>query len=63
MQHLTVVCSSVVGVCAALGLQAALRSLPEPQQQRAKVTVLGCPAEENGHGGKVVMIEKGELLH
>ena len=55
-------CSSIVGVCAALGVQAALRSLPEQQQQRAKVTVLGCPAEEGG-GGKVVMIEKGELTY
>lgn len=43
------------GVAAGLGIQAALQASPERQ---ARVTVLGCPAEE-GEGGKIEMIEKG----
>ncbi|XP_021096380.1 peptidase M20 domain-containing protein 2 isoform X3 [Heterocephalus glaber] len=45
-----------VGAAAALGLRAALESLPGPPP--VKVIVLGTPAEEDG-GGKIDLIEAG----
>ena len=43
-------------MAAGLGVQAAMKACPELQGN--SITVLGCPAEEGG-GGKIDMIEKG----
>lgn len=45
-------------MAAGLGVQAAMKASPE--LQGSSITVLGCPAEEGG-GGKIDMIEKGNL--
>ncbi|OXB59468.1 hypothetical protein ASZ78_005311 [Callipepla squamata] len=47
-----------VGAAAALGLKAALESLPQPAPVAVQVTVLGTPAEEQG-GGKIDLINAG----
>ncbi|XP_009895884.2 xaa-Arg dipeptidase [Dryobates pubescens] len=47
-----------VGAGAALGLKAALESLPQPPPVAVQVTVLGTPAEEQG-GGKIDLIKAG----
>ncbi|KAM6407008.1 xaa-Arg dipeptidase isoform 1-T1 [Pluvialis apricaria] len=47
-----------VGAAAALGLKAALESLPQPAPVAVQVTVLGTPAEEQG-GGKIDLIKAG----
>ncbi|KAM6082819.1 xaa-Arg dipeptidase isoform 1-T1 [Chlamydotis macqueenii] len=47
-----------VGAAAALGLKAALESLPRPPPVAVQVTVLGTPAEEQG-GGKIDLINAG----
>ncbi|KAK2524113.1 Pm20d2 [Columba guinea] len=46
------------GAAAALGLKAALESLPQPAPVGVQVTVLGTPAEEQG-GGKIDLINAG----
>ncbi|XP_068087235.1 xaa-Arg dipeptidase [Hyperolius riggenbachi] len=46
-----------VGAAAALGLRAALESVPSPAPS-VKITVLGTPAEEDG-GGKIDLINAG----
>ncbi|NXS52799.1 P20D2 protein, partial [Brachypteracias leptosomus] len=47
-----------VGAAAALGLKAALESLPQPAPVAVQITVLGTPAEEQG-GGKIDLIKAG----
>ncbi|XP_064025559.1 xaa-Arg dipeptidase isoform X2 [Pogoniulus pusillus] len=47
-----------VGAGAALGLKAALESLPQPPSVAVQITVLGTPAEEQG-GGKIELIKAG----
>ncbi|XP_030908593.2 xaa-Arg dipeptidase [Melopsittacus undulatus] len=47
-----------VGAAAALGLKAALESLPQPAPTAVQITVLGTPAEEQG-GGKIDLINAG----
>ncbi|XP_025949174.1 xaa-Arg dipeptidase isoform X2 [Dromaius novaehollandiae] len=47
-----------VGAAAALGLKAALESLPQSHPAAVQVTVLGTPAEEEG-GGKIDLIKAG----
>ncbi|KAF1396511.1 Peptidase M20 domain-containing protein 2, partial [Spheniscus humboldti] len=47
-----------VGAAAALGLKAALESLPQPAPVAVQITVLGTPAEEQG-GGKIDLINAG----
>ncbi|XP_075603787.1 xaa-Arg dipeptidase isoform X1 [Balearica regulorum gibbericeps] len=47
-----------VGAAAALGLKAALESLPQPTPVAVQITVLGTPAEEQG-GGKIDLINAG----
>ncbi|XP_067150104.1 xaa-Arg dipeptidase isoform X2 [Apteryx mantelli] len=47
-----------VGAAAALGLKAALESLPQPSPATVQITVLGTPAEEEG-GGKIDLIKAG----
>ncbi|NXS93081.1 P20D2 protein, partial [Jacana jacana] len=47
-----------VGAAAALGLKAALESLPQPAPLAVQITVLGTPAEEQG-GGKIDLINAG----
>ncbi|XP_066850642.1 xaa-Arg dipeptidase [Anser cygnoides] len=47
-----------VGAAAALGLKAALESLPQPAPVAVQIAVLGTPAEEQG-GGKIDLINAG----
>ncbi|XP_074943370.1 xaa-Arg dipeptidase isoform X2 [Phalacrocorax aristotelis] len=47
-----------VGAAAALGLKAALESLPQPAPVAVQITVMGTPAEEQG-GGKIDLINAG----
>ncbi|NXX04288.1 P20D2 protein, partial [Larus smithsonianus] len=47
-----------VGAAAALGLKAALESLPQQAPIAVQITVLGTPAEEQG-GGKIDLINAG----